>query len=255
MRTNTTKAALENGGTVHGCMIKYPEPALAEFVGMQGWDFLIFDGEHGTLEPRDVEDLTRAAELRDVTPIARVTTNQPHLILRYLDTGVQGLHVPWVNTPEGVEAAVKAIKYGPRGNRGLAGVRAADWGMSETLRDYTAQANRETLVVIHIETSQAVDAVEDYLQIDGVDVLFIGPTDLSHSLGYPGEIDHPDVVEAMDHVAAAVVPSKVALGIYSGTAERAIQWSGKGARYLVTGSDGFLKQGMRSYLERVRQSE
>ena len=252
MRVNKTKSILKSGGTVHGCFITYPEPSLAEFVAMQGWDFLVFDGEHGTLQPRDIENLTRAAELRDVTPIARVTANQPHLILRYLDTGVQGLHVPWVNTPAGVEAAVRAMKYGPRGNRGLAGVRAADWALSGSIGEYTVDANRETLVVIHIETAQAAEAVDEYLEIDGVDVLFIGPTDLSHSLGHPGQIDHPDVVASMDRIAAAVAPSDVALGIYAGTEERAIQWSGKGARYLCTGSDGFLKQGMGAYLDHVR---
>ena len=252
MRPNSVKAALRSGQTVHGCFIKYAEPSLAEFIAMQGWDFLVFDGEHGTLQPRDIENLTRAAELRGVTPIARVTTNQPHLILRFLDTGVQGLHVPWVNTPEEVEAAVRSIKYGPRGERGLAGVRAGDWGMHGSIGDYTMEANRETLVVIHIETAQAVDAVGEYIEIDGVDVLFLGPTDLSHSLGYPGQVDHPEVVAAMDRVAKVVVPSDKALGIFAGSAERARRWSDKGARYICTGSDSFLRSGMKTYLDEVR---
>ncbi len=129
MLENATKAKLAAGEVVFGCFIRYAEPAFTEFAAMQGWDFLIFDSEHGTLQPRDVEELSRAAELRGVTPIARVTTNQAHTILRFLDTGIHGVHVPWVNTVVGVEAAVQSVKYHPLGRRGLAGSRASEWGM------------------------------------------------------------------------------------------------------------------------------
>ena len=93
---------------------------------MLGWDFLVFDGEHGTLQPRDVEDLCRALELRGVTPIARVTTNQPHIILRFLDSGIHGVHVPWVNTPEAVEAggSLRQVRAARRARAGRdAGLR------------------------------------------------------------------------------------------------------------------------------------
>ncbi len=252
MLANATKAKLRAGDTVFGCFVRYAEPSLAEYVAMLGWDFLVFDGEHGTLQPADVEGLCRAAELRGVTPIARATTNQAHVILRYLDAGAHGVHVPWVNTAAGVEQAVQAVKYGPRGQRGLAGSRAADWGLGESLAEYTVRANRETLVVVHIETSQAVDAVEEYLAVEGVDVLFLGPTDLSHSLGHPGDPAHPDVVAAMDLVAEAVAGSDVALGIYAATPDFARQWIGKGARYVTTGLEGFLQAGMRAYLADLR---
>ena len=98
MLNNITKAKLARGEVALGCFIRYDDPSFTEYVAMQGWDFLIFDAEHGTLEPSQVENLARAAEVRNVTPIVRVPTNQPHLILRYMDTGVHGLHVPWVNT-------------------------------------------------------------------------------------------------------------------------------------------------------------
>lgn len=252
MLENTTRAKLAAGEAVFGCFVRYREAAFTEFVAMQGWDFIVFDAEHGTLEPREVEDLCRATELHDVTPIARVTTNQPHIILRFMDTGIHGIHVPWVNTAEGVERAVQSAKYGPRGQRGLAGSRASDWGMSESIADYTVRANRETMVIVHIETQEAVDAVEDYLAVDGVDVLFIGPTDLSHSLGHPGDPSHPAVVAAMDRVAAAVVPSDKTLGIFAAAPENAELWLARGARYIATGTDGFVKQGMQTYLDHVR---
>ncbi len=252
MIENTTKAKLAAGETVLGCFVKYADPSFAEYVAMQGWDFLLWDAEHGTLEPRDVEGLCLAAERRGVTPLTRVTTNEPHIILRFMDAGSHGAQVPWVNTVEGVEQAVQAVKYWPRGNRGLAGTRAAEWGLTEPLGAYTERANRETMVIIHIETAQAADAVDEYVAVDDVDVLFIGPTDLSHSLGHPGEIDHPEVVAAMDRVVAAVVPSEKALGIYAGSVESAATWIGKGARYIATGAEGFMQRGMQGYLSTLR---
>ena len=255
MRTNTTKQKLNNRETVHGCFLNYPDPSLAEFVAMQGWDFVIFDGEHGHVEVADLENLTRAAELRDVTPIARVPTNQPHLMLRYLDRGVQGVHIPWVNSPDQVESAVRSAKYAPRGVRGLAPVRANDYAMTGSLSDYTRLANEETLVVVHMETVEAVAAVEDFIAVDGVDVLFLGPTDLSQSLGYPGLLDHEEVLAAMDRVAEVVVPSDVALGVYAGTDEYAVLWRERGARYICRGIGSFLKDGMVSYLGEIRDGE
>lgn len=252
MLKNTTKAKLLAGETVHGCFLKYPQPALAEILALAGFDFVLFDGEHGTLEPAEIENLVRAVELRGATPLARVTTNQPQIILRYLDTGLHGVQVPWVNTTGDVERAVQSSKYGPRGVRGLAGGRASDWGLSEPIGEYTARANRETMLIVHIETADAVDLVEEYVEVDGVDVLFLGPTDLSHSLGHPGQVDHPDVQAAMQHVADVVVSSDKALGIYAGTAEFAKKWQTNGARYIATGVEEFLLRGLRTYLEDVR---
>ena len=252
MRENTTKTKLKAGETVVGCFLRYADPSLAEFVAMQGWDFVVFDGEHGPLEAAAIENLCRAAEVRQVTPLARVPTNQQHILLRYLDTGDHGVHVPWVNTPADADKAVRGVKYGPRGVRGLAGTRASDWGMSGPLGEYTERANRETLVVIHIETMQAVEAIKDYVAVDGIDVLFLGPTDLSQSLGVPGQIHHPDVEAAMKRVAEAVVPSDKTLGLFANTIEIAREWRHYGARYIATGTDGFLRHGMHEYLERVR---
>lgn len=252
MLVNQLRRKLDAGGPVFGCFTRYRDPALTEFMAMQGWDFLIFDGEHGTLEPRDVEEHCRAAEVRGVTPFARVTTNQAPVILRYLDTGIHGLHVPWVNTAAEVEQVVQSAKYQPRGHRGLAGSRASDWGTSESLADYTKRANRETMIVVHIETAEAVAAIDDFVAIDGVDVLFIGPTDLSHSLGRPGDLSHPDVVAAIERVAEVVVQSDKVFGIFAGTPSAASTWLERGARYFATTPDRFLAAGMQDYLTSVR---
>ena len=252
MLENKVKAKLAAGEPAFGCFVRTPEPSLIEYVAMLGWDFLVFDAEHGTLQPRDVEDLCRAVEPRGTTPIVRVTTNDAPTILRFLDTGAHGLHVPWVNSPAEVERAVQAVKYTPRGIRGLAGSRASEWGINEPIGEYVKRANRETLVVIHIETQDAVDAIDEYIGIDGVDVLFLGPTDLSQSLGHPGDLKHADVLRAMDRVADAVVGSGKTLGIYAGTVDMTREWLDRGARYFTTSLEPFLRDGMRAHLRDVR---
>jgi 4-hydroxy-2-oxoheptanedioate aldolase len=252
MLENRVKASLAAGEPAFGCFVRTPEPSLIEYVGILGWDFLVFDAEHGTLQPRDVEDLCRAVEPRGTTPLVRVTTNDAPTILRFLDTGAHGVHVPWVNSAAEVEKAVQAVKYTPRGMRGLAGSRASEWGLREPIGEYVRRANRETLVVIHIETQDAVDAIDDYIAIDGVDVLFLGPTDLSQSLGHAGNLGHPDVLAAMDRVAEAVVGSGKTLGLYAGTVDMTKEWLDRGARYFTTSLEPFLRDGMRAYLRDVR---
>ncbi|MEA2001083.1 MAG: aldolase/citrate lyase family protein [Actinomycetota bacterium] len=250
--TNSTKLKLQRGDAVYGCFFRQALPTLAEFVAMQGWDFLVFDGEHGSLEAHDIEGLSRACELHGVTPIARVTTNQPHKILRFLDAGAHGIQVPWVNTAAEVEQVVTSAKYQPRGQRGLAGSRQGGWGNTESLADFTVRANRETMIIIHIETAEAAAAVEEYTAVDDVDVLFIGPTDLSHSLGHPGNPGHPDVQQVMEQVAEVVVASGKTLGILAGSPAFAAEWHDKGARYFAATLEGFIKQGMQTYLTAVR---
>jgi 4-hydroxy-2-oxoheptanedioate aldolase len=254
MRENLTKRALREGQAVFGCFVRYPDPTLVDIVSLFGWDFLIFDGEHGTLEPRECENLVRAAELHDVTAIVRVPVNQPHVILRLMDTGAQGCQVPWVQDAADAERAVQSVKYGPRGTRGLAGVRAAEYGQRGSLGEYVRTANDETLVIVHVETAHAVERVDEIAATDGVDVVFLGPTDLSHSLGVPGEIGHPLVVEHLERAAAATLGAGKVVGVTVPTAEAAVAWLERGARYVTTGIEPLLGPATRSWLERVRSA-
>src|SRR6185369_3629813 len=186
------------------------------------------------LEPAACENMVRAAEVRGMVPIVRVPTNLPPQILRLMDTGPLGLHVPWVNSAAEADAAVRSVKYHPRGIRGLAGVRAADYGQAP-LGDYVQKANAETLVIIHIETQEAVECLPDIVAIDGIDVIFIGPTDLSQSYGVPGQPGHPVVQAAIDRIVEVVASSDKALGIMVGTSQAAQQWRERGARYITIG--------------------
>ncbi len=251
MQTNKTKAKLKDGQSVYGCIVNLPNASLVEILAREGWDFLLFDGEHGTLDPGDCEHMVRAAELCDVTPVVRATTNQPAVILRYLDTGAQGVHVPWVNTAAETESAIRSIKYQPRGVRGLAGVRASQYGKIP-LGEYTQRANAETISVIHIETAEAAEQISEIAAVDDVDVIFVGPTDLSHSLGLPGQVDHPDVQAVIAQIVEAVRNAEPALGIYAGSAEAVQRWRSQGFQYFAIGFSALLRPAVQDYLQAVR---
>jgi 4-hydroxy-2-oxoheptanedioate aldolase len=251
VRSNETKARLQAGETVFGCFSRYADPSLTELLALQGFDFLVLDGEHGTLEPRECENMVRAAELRGTTAIVRVPANRPPTILRFLDTGAQGVHVPLVNSAEEADAAVRAVKYWPRGARGLAGVRAASYG-TEPLGDYVAHANDATMVVIQIETRAALERVEEIAGVDGVDVVFVGPTDLSLAFGVPGQTSHELVEQAYDAIADAVAGSPAALGVLVADEAGAERWQARGARYIAVTIDSLLSRGARTLLADLR---
>ena len=242
MKQNLTKLRLREGGTVVGCWSRYGDATLVEYVAFQGWDFVVLDGEHGTLEPRDCENAVRAAELHDVAPLVRVTTNEPSVILRFMDTGAQGAHVPMVNSADEADQAVRAIKYAPRGERGLAAARSAGFGLLGTYDEYVARSNEETLVVVQIETPQAVAAVPEILAVEDVDVVFLGLTDLSQALGVPGQTGHPEVEHAAQTVADAVTSSGTALGVLVGNAAAASAWRNRGARYIAVSLEGLIRE-------------
>jgi 4-hydroxy-2-oxoheptanedioate aldolase len=252
MRDNLTRRALREGRPVFGVFVRYLDPALVELVAHHGWDFIVFDGEHGTLEPRELENMVRAAELLGVTPIVRVPTNQAHVILRLMDTGAQGCHVPWIGDAAEADRAVRSVKYSPRGERGLAGVRAADYGQRGSLGEYVRKANEETLVVVHVETASAVDRVDGIAAVDGIDVVFLGPADLSQSLGVPGDVRHPLVLEHMERAARATLAAGKALGVTVPDAEGARAWVERGATYVTTQLETVLRAGTREFLGRAR---
>ena len=255
MLINQTKKKLRNGETVFGCFLRYPDPNLVEVLGCEEWDFIVFDAEHGSMQPAHIENMVRAAELRNVTPLVRVTTNSQSVILRFMDTGALGLHVPWIESGTDTAAAVGSVKFHPIGRRGLAGSRAAAFGYNTDWPEYVKTANEQTLVVLQIESPLAVENLDEILKIEAVDVIFIGPLDLSNALGYPGAFDHPKFQDAVGHIADRVLKTDVALGIMVSTAEAAIQWQQRGARYLSTPFEIVLRGGCRAYLGHARSEQ
>lgn len=234
--------------------MRHGDPGLAEVIGYMGWDYLIFDGEHSPLPPRECENLARVCELTGVTPIVRVPSNLPWMIGQVLDTGMQGVQIPMVNSKAEAEIAARAAKYHPLGTRGLATTRAANFGqvLPFSIASHVATSNFETLVIAQVETLASVEQLPSILQVPEIDVIFIGPNDLSLSLGVPGELQHPKVQDAFDNIISAVTKTNKALGVLVPTVEAARQWKSRGARYIMVVMEALLAPTVRSFLKAVR---
>ncbi len=196
MYKNVLKEKMQKREPVAGCMIQGFFPAFVEICGLAGFDFIFIDAEHGSLSPSDCEGLVRAAEVRNTVPLIRVPNSEPDTILRYLDVGAMGIILPGVSTKEEAEQAVRAAKYYPQGSRGLNAVRASDYGMKKPLAEYVVDANQETIVLAIIENTTAIENLADILAVDGIDGVILGTSDLSQSLGVPGQGNHAKVQAA-----------------------------------------------------------
>lgn len=199
MLLNKMKSKLLSNIPTFGLSIMIPSPQLVEMAAKLGFDWVLIDCEHGTINPETVETLAMAAQANGITPIARPRTKSPADIQQVMDRGVMGVQVPHVNTVADAEAVVAAVKYHPIGKRGLAaGTRPANYGYGVSQSEYVEEANRETLVCVQFEDIEAIENADEILKVDNIDVFFIGPSDLSQSMGFPGQYDEPSVAHAIN---------------------------------------------------------
>jgi 2-keto-3-deoxy-L-rhamnonate aldolase RhmA len=195
-----------------------------------------------------LERLMRAAELAAITPVVRVSRNEPDLILRCLDAGAHGVQVPNVNTGDEARKAVAAARYHPLGRRGMAMMRPADYGLTDSWPEYVRVANDRTMLIVHVETMEAVENLDALLAVDGIDVYFVGPADLSQSLGLPGELDHPRVVEVVRQTVTRIRRAGRGPGAYAPDAADALTYRELGAGYLLASMNRLLAGALREYL-------
>jgi 2-keto-3-deoxy-L-rhamnonate aldolase RhmA len=170
-------------------------PAIAEIMAKAGFEWLAIDLEHTSITHREAEDLIRVIDLCGVSPLVRLTSNNPNQIKRMMDAGAHGIIVPTVNTKEQAEAAVAAVYYPPRGRRGVGLARAQGYGAN--FEGYQKWLNDSPVVIVQIEHFEAVQNLAEILSVDGVDGYMVGPYDLSASLGVPGQFEHPEVLKAL----------------------------------------------------------
>ena len=200
------KSKLLAGEPAYGASVMIPSPQLVEMLGQVGFDWVLIDCEHGTITLETVELMVMAAEAAGVTPIARPVTGSAEHILQVMDRGAAGVQVPHVRSAEDARRAVEAVKYHPVGGRGLAvGTRSSGYGFSRSMTDYASAANDETLVCVQLEDAEAIENADEILAVDGVDVFFIGPSDLSQSMGHPGNPKAPEVRAAIDATLEKIV--------------------------------------------------
>lgn len=220
-----------------GTMVTLAAPELAELLSSVGFDWLFLDAEHGALAARDLQALVQAAGA--TTPcVVRVEAAAEVPIKKALDIGAAGVIVPQVNSAAQAREVVRFAKYSPQGARGVGVTRAHGYGLR--LREYLRDANDQVAVIVQAEHIDAVDRIEEIVRVPGVDAVMVGPYDLSASLGRMGEVDHPEVLAAIDRVTKACRDAGVPLG-YFGVSAAAIQpYAARDYTLLVAGTDTLL---------------
>jgi len=249
MKKNKLKEKIKNGGAGFGVISPTADPIISEYIGLNGFDYYMIDGEHGPISISDVTNLVRACELHGCTPLARIRSVDKKLILQYMDAGVMGVMMPSIDTAEDVKTLVDAIKYPPIGTRGLGPIRAADYMQgSMSQLEYVEFANQETLVLPQIETMTCVNNLEEICKVEGVDGFIIGPRDLAMSMGYYDGPGHPEVKEMLDRIFKTILDSGKFYGTVAGTSDRAQELIDKGASMILNSVQGLIKGASKSFL-------
>jgi 4-hydroxy-2-oxoheptanedioate aldolase len=247
------KAKLRAGEPALGCSVMFPSAPIVEMLGHAGFDWVLLDCEHGSLSLADVELMAMAADAVGITAIARPRTNSNADIQGVMDRGVMGVQVPHVNTAEDARRAVSAVKFGPGAGRGLAaGTRPDHWGLGAKMADFTAQANEQSLVCVQLEHEAAIRNVDEILKVEGVDVFFIGPSDLSQSMGHPGNPGEPTVAKAIAETRAKIVAAGKIPGMPA-TADNVATLVESGVRYIYTHLPRLLGAGAASFLSAAKK--
>lgn len=250
MRPNLVKQKLRSGQPAIGTFMALGSPLGAEQLAHAGFDWLVIDQEHGAIDATLTQSLLQAISTTDTVPLIRVPWNRGDWIKRALDAGAYGLVVPMVNTREDAEAAVRATRYPPQGDRSIGGSRTRLYGGP----DYVEHANEEILLVVQIEHKDAVRNAGEILSVPGVDAYFIGPGDLCSSLGLPNtwEPDFPEFWAACDEVARAAKELGVPGGIHSSPG-RAAAMIERGYQFVAIGFDvSYLAAGAAAAVQSVR---
>ncbi len=241
------------GERLYGTWCNLGSSITVEMAGVAGFDWMLIDLEHGSGGYESLVHQVQAASATVAAPIVRIAWNDPVRFKRVLDLGVAGVMVPYVQSAEEATQAVRAMCYPPQGVRGVASLnRATSFGPG--FADYFARANRELLTVVQIETQAAVDNVDEIAAVDGVDVLFVGPLDLSTSLGIQNQYTDPHFLDAIDAVTQAAAKRGKASGILALDPAMLAPMFERGMTFVAHGSDGGLvAAGMRENLRRMQE--
>ena len=245
------KSKLNNEGVI-GVFCKTCDPALIEILGHAGADYVIIDLEHGPNTIYIAQNLIRAAQVSGILPIVRTKESCSSVMSEALDIGAGGIQVPQITSKASVLKVMELTKFSPMGNRGVCRfVRAADYSAKNRF-EYFKEAN-EALTIIQVEGQEGIDNIEEILDVDGIDVLFIGPYDLSQSLGVPGDIDNPIVEEKMLEIINKCAQKGVAVGTFTDTIENAKKWKSLGVKYISYSVDvGIFYESVKDIISKIQ---
>ena len=233
---NEFKVALQSGQPQIGLWLGLADPYSAEICAGAGFDWFLIDGEHAPNDVRSTLSILQTLASYPVAPVVRPPVGHTHLIKQYLDLGVQTLLVPMIDTAEQARAAVSATRYPPQGVRGVGSAlaRASRWN---GIPDYLRRADTEICLLIQVETKAALDNLDELLAVEGVDGVFIGPSDLAADMGFPGQLDHPLVQRALRAAIRVICAAGKAPGILWTDEANARNAVADGARFVATAID------------------
>ena len=224
------KEKLKGDGAI-GVFSKTGDPAFIEAMGYAGMDYVIIDLEHGPNSVQSVQNLIRGAQVAGLMPIVRVKESCASVMSEVLDIGAGGIQVPQITTKAEAEAVIKRTKFSPVGERGVCRfVRAANYSAKDRF-EYFKDAN-EAVTILQIEGQEGIDNIEEILSVEGIDVLFIGPYDLSQSLGVAGQIEHPLVEQKMLEIVELCAKKGITVGTFVDTVANALKWKKLGVKYI-----------------------
>ncbi len=252
---NTFKRSLKSGKPQYGLWLGLPDSICAEIGAGAGFDWLLIDAEHAPYSVRDVHNHLQAIAPYNVPAIVRPPEGRTALLKQLLDVGAQTLLVPMVDTAEQAQQLVKDVRYPPEGIRGLGTsmARAARWNRAE---GYLHRANEEICLIVQAETTTAMQNLKDIVAVDGVDGVFIGPSDLSASMGHIGNPGHPDVVSAIESGFATILAAGKAAGVLAVDEALAKSYVAKGASFVGVGVDAaLLSSATRQLAQRFKPSD
>ena len=238
MRENRIRTIWKSGGAVINGWLAIPSAFSAETMAHQGWDSLTVDLQHGVVDYQAAVNMFTAISTTGTMPVARVPWLDPGILMKVLDAGAYAVICPMVNTRADAERLVAATHYPPRGTRSFGPIRA----MLYAGADYPQHANDTVVAFAMIETKEALDNLDDILDVDGLDAIYIGPSDLSLALGCKPTFDDvdPPAAEAIDHILARAKARGVVAGIHNGTPEAALKRIAKGFQFVTISSDARL---------------
>ncbi len=253
IRVNKMKQRIKQGESLLGTFLKTTDPAVVEAAALAGFDFVTIDTEHIGMTIEQTTNMLRAAEAYDLPALVRVRANQPEDILYALDAGALGVQCPQMSSKAEAVALVESVKYFPLGKRGFgASVRAAGYGAMNA-EQYPVMANAQTIVVGQCETAEGVENLDEILEVEQLDVIFIGPYDLSQGLGVIGQVEHPKMLAAIDLIIEKSRAAGKAVGTIAPNAVQARRWMDKGMQYILLSSDvGLIMAQGKAWLREAR---
>lgn len=235
MTARNLRTRLEDGEVVVGSFQTIDSPMVAEIMAKAGMDFVIVDQEHGPLSAGEVLTHSMAAQRAGAASVVRVRSNDEAEIQRALDAGADAVEIPQIESAADARAAVSGARFDPLGERGLNPyVRAAGYDGDES---YTDDQNEEVTVIVHVEGETAIRNLDEIMAIEGIDVLFLGPYDLSQSLGVPGQVTDPQVVEMMEDACRRADRHDKIVGTYADDPEMAHRWIDAGVQFVALSVD------------------